>query len=161
MKPSYALSTFLLGSLMSLAVMAAETAGGTGATRASEVAKSVSVQGAKVATPVATPGKLATQGGAVVGKAGDNQYPSGAPVVPPKPKKDGVVAVDTKGVSVLGTKPGGVVKAVPATGVAVGVNGDNQYPSGAPVVPPKPKKDGPEAAAAAAAAQKAATKAAP
>lgn len=158
MKPSYALSTFFLGSLMSLAVIAAETADGTGVTRASEVAKSVSAQGAKVATP----GKLATQGGTVMGKSGDNQYPSGAPVVPPKPKKEGMVAIDAKGVNTSGVKPGVVVKGGAATtGVTVGVNGDNQYHSGAPVVPPKPKKDGPEAAAAAAAAQKAATKAAP
>jgi hypothetical protein len=58
-------------------------------------------------------------------------------------------------------KPVNTGKVATQTGAVVGKNGDNQYPTGAPVVPPKPKKDGPEAGAAAAAALKAKTNAAP
>ena len=74
-------------------------------------------------------GKVQATTGAVVGKQGDNQYPSGTIITPPKPKKDGPEAAAV--ISVQG--------------------GENQYPSGTIITPPKPKKDGPEAAAAAAA----------
>ena len=77
------LSSFVVGALMSGHALAADVA--ASAVVVKEVSKSVS---SVVAKPVAA-GKVATQTGAVVGRAGDNQYPSGAPIVPPKPKKDG------------------------------------------------------------------------
>lgn len=47
---------------------------------------------AAVLKPNVATTKTTATAGAVVGRAGDNQYPSGTPVVPPKPKKEGLEA---------------------------------------------------------------------
>jgi hypothetical protein len=82
---SFAVAFLAAGALVSLDVAAAETTGAAGATMAAkEVARSSS---AVVAKPLAV--KPVAKAGAALNSAGDNQFPSGAPIVPPKPKKDG------------------------------------------------------------------------
>lgn len=64
---------------------AAEASGVVGNKVAAGVATAAS---AAVIKPSVATNKPATKAGSVVGRAGDNQYPSGTPVVPPKPKKE-------------------------------------------------------------------------
>lgn len=92
MKSGLLVCALFVGSMLTASAMAAEVAAAASgaAVRASQVTNKANLAvGAK--TPVAT-GKVATQTGGVIGKAGDNQYPTGAPVIPPKPKKEGLEA---------------------------------------------------------------------
>lgn len=83
----------LISSALTTQAMAADApvpvAAASAVVRASDAAKKINVVGAK--QPVAT-GKVAGQAGAVIAKPGDNQYPSGSPIIPPKPKKEGLEA---------------------------------------------------------------------
>lgn len=79
-------SAFVFGTLISLNAVAADVASAVVAGKA--VVRSASAPAVK---PAIT-GKTVTTTGAVAGKAGDNQYPSGTPIVPPKPKKEGLEA---------------------------------------------------------------------
>lgn len=54
--------------------------------------KAVVRSASAVVVKPAIAGKAATTTGSIAGKAGDNQYPSGTPIVPPKPKKEGLEA---------------------------------------------------------------------
>ncbi len=80
---------FSVGALASLNAFAADVTGAatSGVAQTKEAAKTVSVPAIKANT-----GKVATQAGTVIGKSGDNQYPTGAPIMPPKPKKDALEA---------------------------------------------------------------------
>jgi hypothetical protein len=75
---------FAVGVLVSLNAVAAENTVSTAAA-AKDVARSSSA--VVVAKPAAA-GKPVAKAGAMLGNAGDNQFPSGAPIVPPKPKKE-------------------------------------------------------------------------
>ncbi len=80
-----------IGTLLATQSMAADAPAAAASTvvRASDAVNKINVGGVK--PPVAT-GKVTAQTGAVIAKPGDNQYPSGAPVIPPKPKKEGLEA---------------------------------------------------------------------
>lgn len=88
MKSALALSALMAGLLVSANALAADAsvAATTTATRASGAVKGVKVTGATGATT----GKVNAQvGGTITSKGDESQYPTGTPVVPPKPKKDG------------------------------------------------------------------------
>lgn len=90
MKTVSTLLGMLIGTLLATQSMAADApAAASTVVRASDAVKKINVGGAK--PPVAT-GKVAGQAGAVIAKPGDNQYPTGAPIIPPKPKKEGLEA---------------------------------------------------------------------
>ncbi|MGC4059956.1 MAG: hypothetical protein QM749_03520 [Aquabacterium sp.] len=80
-----AFALFVLGAFSSQAAVAADAAS---AVVSKEVAKRAGTVAVKPAAATVA-GKVAVKTGATVGKADDNQYPSGSPIVPPKPKKDG------------------------------------------------------------------------
>ncbi|TAK85315.1 MAG: hypothetical protein EPO09_20230 [Aquabacterium sp.] len=83
-------SVVFVAALASTSSYAAEA---TGAVVSNKVASGVATAAsAVVLKPGVATNKPATTAGSVVGRAGDNQYPSGTPVVPPKPKKEGLEA---------------------------------------------------------------------
>lgn len=75
------IAVLALCALTSHAAMAAEAASAV-------VAKEVVKRADAVGTKPATTGKVVVKAGAVIGKSDDNQYPSGSPIIPPKPKKE-------------------------------------------------------------------------
>lgn len=91
MKTVSTLLGMLIGTLLASQSMAADTpaVAASAVVRASDAVKKINVGDAK--PPVAT-GKVTAQTGGVIAKPGDNQYPTGAPIIPPKPKKEGLEA---------------------------------------------------------------------
>lgn len=91
MKSALALSALVAGLLVSATALAADppVAAASTAARASATVKGATLTstGAKGAEA----GKINAQtSGTITNNAGNSQYPTGTPVVPPKPKKEGL-----------------------------------------------------------------------